>query len=110
MKRLPVRLTEGAERDLAGIYRYIASADGDEPADAMLELILQTADPLSTMPERGSIPEELRSIGVPEYRQLLAGRYRVVCRVLDDTVYIVLIADSRRDMQSLLFDRLVGGD
>ena len=34
--------------------------------------------------------------------------YRIVYQVLGETVYVMLIADGRRDMQALLQRRLLG--
>lgn len=61
------------------------------------------------MPERGSFPHELLKIGGREYWQVLVRPYRVIYRILDETVYIVLVADARRDTQTLLTERLLRG-
>ncbi|WP_233582642.1 type II toxin-antitoxin system RelE/ParE family toxin [Candidimonas sp. SYP-B2681] len=65
-------------------------------------------DSLSKYPERGSYPKELVSLGIKEYRQTFFKPYRVIYRVTDTQVIIELIADGRRDMQSLLARRLLG--
>lgn len=63
---------------------------------------------LSQHPERGSYPKELVSVGIREYRQVSFKPYRVIYRVADRRVIIYLIADGRRDMQSVLARRLLG--
>ena len=57
-------------------------------------------------PERGSNPRELLDLGVREHRQLLFKLYRMIYRVMDDTVYVLVIADGRRDIPALLERRL----
>jgi toxin ParE1/3/4 len=47
-------------------------------------------------------------LGIREYRQIYFKPYRVIYRVMDKQVVIYLIADGRRDMQSLLTRRLLG--
>lgn len=105
--RREVLLTQGAEHDLEDLYRYIAEADSPASAAQMLERLLETTAALSEFPERGSVPKELRTLGIQEYRQVFFKPYRVVYRVMGRQVIIHLIADGRRDMQTLLTGRLL---
>ncbi len=107
--RLEVLLTEDAERDLEDIYTYIAEHDSRQKADYVLDRVLEVADSLATSPERGLLPRELAPLGIQEYRQMFFKPYRVIYRRIDQRVIIYLIADGRRDMQSLLSRRLLGG-
>ncbi|MDE0103485.1 MAG: type II toxin-antitoxin system RelE/ParE family toxin [Bryobacterales bacterium] len=47
------------------------------------------------------------TIGIREYREVFVKPYRIIYRVTAETVYVLLIADGRRDMQSLLLRRLL---
>jgi toxin ParE1/3/4 len=69
-----VFLTHGAERDLAEIYRYVASTDSAERADRLLDRVIEAAARLASLPERGPIPRELQSLGIRDYRQLVVER------------------------------------
>ena len=106
--RYEVLLTAGAEHDLEAIYDYIAEYDSRSNADYVLDRLLKVADSLTAFPERGSHPRELASLGIVEFRQAFFKPYRVVYRVIGKRVVIYLIADGRRDMQSLLSRRLLG--
>jgi toxin ParE1/3/4 len=106
--RYKVLLTEGAERDLENIHRYIADHDSPNSADYVLDGLTEVAESLSTFPERGSHPQELLALGMREYRQSFFKPYRVIYRVIGKQVIIYVIADGRRDMQSLLLRRLLG--
>lgn len=106
--RYEVVLTSDAESDLEHIYRYIAEHDSKASADYVLERLLEVSDSLAAYPERGSIPKELRSLGMAEYRQVFFKPYRLVYRVHASQVVIYLIVDGRRDMQSLLARRMLG--
>jgi toxin ParE1/3/4 len=107
--RREVVLTQDAERDLEELYAYIAKFDSPKRADHVLDKVLGIAETLATVPERGSQPAELRWIGMQEFRQVFFKPYRVVYRIHDAQVVIYLIADGRRDMQSILARRLLGG-
>jgi|SRR6185437_12154767 len=102
-----VLLTEGAERDLEDIYRYIAASDSVGDADRVLDALETAALSLSELPERGNVPKELRSLGLREYRELHWKPYRLIYRIDDRRVIIHCIADGRRDMQTVLQRRLL---
>jgi toxin ParE1/3/4 len=104
-----VVVTEDAERDLEDIVTYIAKHDSPASAQHVLSRILEIADSLAAAPTRGSQPKELRGLGDQEYRQVFFKPYRLIYRVVGQRVAIYLIADGRRDMQSLLARRLLGG-
>ncbi len=74
----------------------------------MLDRISTVLQSLSAFPERGNYPKELVSVGIKEYRQTSFKPYRVIYRVFERQVIVYLIADGRRDMQSLLTRRLLG--
>jgi toxin ParE1/3/4 len=106
--RFEVLVTQDAERDLDDLHSYVAAYDSLENADRVLDRLLEVAEGLSTNPERGSVPKELRSLGIQDYRQSFFKPYRLIYRVVDEQVVVYLIADGRRDMQSLLARRLLG--
>lgn len=102
-----VLLTAGAERDLQEIVAHVAATDGDAAADHVLDRLLDAATRLTRLPQRGSNPRELLALGIREYRQVYFKPYRVIYRVIDQNVNIVLIADGRRNTQTLLARRLL---
>ena len=75
----------------------------------MSPTIARPATPtLESIPERGPIPAELAALGLFDYRQHLNWPYRLIYRVFGVSVCVSVIADGRRDMQSLLERRLLG--
>jgi toxin ParE1/3/4 len=99
-------LTDDAARDLENLYDYIKLHDVPGKADYVLEQIEKTLDSLSEYPQRGTFPKELLAIGLREYREIFFKPYRIIYRVMDNNVYVLLIVDGRRDMQTLLQQRL----
>lgn len=106
--RFDVLLTEGTEQDLESIHDYISGFDCVANANHVLDELMNVVESLSTFPERGSYPKELAGLGIKEYRQTFFKPYRVIYRITGSRVIIYLIADGRRDMQSLLARRLLG--
>lgn len=106
-RKYKVLLTQGAEQDLASIYDYIAGFDSKANADHVLDRLLAVVKNLAAFPERGAYPRELAALGIRDYRQTTFTPYRVIYRVIGQKVYIYVIADGRRDMQSLLARHLL---
>ena len=77
-------------------------------ANHVLDALMDVVQSLSKFPERGSYPKELIGLGIKEYRQTFFKPYRVIYRVAGRQVVIYLVADERRDMQSVLARRLLG--
>ena len=102
-----VSLTRSAERDLEGIYDYIAEHDSQQSADYVLDGLMEVVATLSTFPERGPYPKELAALGIREYRQAFFKPYRLIYRVIAQQVFIYLIADGRRDLRALLERRML---
>lgn len=105
---LTVLLTEDAANDLEEIYSYIAEHDSLQKAEYVLDQIENKFVSLSEIPDRGVYPKELSSLGIRDYREIFFKPYRIIYRVDGDTVYVFLIVDGRRDMQTLLERRLLG--
>ncbi|MCE5333201.1 MAG: type II toxin-antitoxin system RelE/ParE family toxin [Desulfobacteraceae bacterium] len=102
-----VFLTDDAARDLEDLYDYIESHDVPGKADHVLEQIEKGLAGLSENPQRGTQPNELLTIGIREYREIFFKPYRIIYRVMAESVYVLVIADGRRDMQALLQRRLL---
>ena len=100
-------LTGDAACDLEDLYDYIEWHDVPGRADYILDQIETALSSLSENPERGAYPKELLALGLREYREIFFKPYRIIFRVVDENVYVMVIADGRRDMQTLLQRRLL---
>ena len=109
MRRFEVRMTADAVRDLEEFVGWIASHDGPDRAQHVLDRIRSAVDALKRFPERGPHPAELAALGIREYRETFFKPYRIIYHVDRHLAFISLIADGRRDMQSLLARRLLAG-
>lgn len=102
-----VLLTQDAVNDLEELDTWIATNDSPERADYVLDRISKVFQKLTEPPERGTYPKELSALGIREFREVFFKPYRIIYRVERRSVYIYLIADGRRDMQTLLSRRLL---
>ena len=102
-----VQLTADAARDLEYIYDDISRRQSPDEADYVLERIERAFSSLAEHPHRGSYPKELLDIGIRECREVFFKPYRIIYRLMASNVYVLVVADGRRDMQSLLQRRLL---
>ena len=102
-----VHLTDDAVRDLEEICDYIDRHDEPGRADHVIEQIEKAFGRLSDYTERGNYPRELLDLGIREYREISLKPYHIFYRVMEDNVHVLVIADGRGDMQTLLQRRLL---
>ena len=102
-----VFLTNDAVRDLEELYQYIALHDNPGKAQNVLNRIEKTFNSLAQSPKRGAYPKELLALGIRGYREIFFKPYRFIYKIINNKVYVLLIVDGRRDMQSLLQRRLL---
>ena len=107
-ERHAVQLTRGAESDLEGLHRHLAEFGDPASADRLLDQLMSIVQSLEQSPERGSYSKELLALGIKAYRQVLFKPWRLIYRVEGGAVYAVLVVDGRRDLQSVLAERLLG--
>jgi toxin ParE1/3/4 len=108
MKRYEIVLTEYVLLDLDDIAHYIALHDTLEKAEQVAQRIEKAFSSLATLPNRGNHPRDLLAMGNRSFREVHCKPYRIVYRVLDREVLVLIVADGRRDMRALLARRLLG--
>lgn len=103
-----VKFTPGAREDLRAIFDYISESDTPQRAQYVIEQIVEAALALKKLPMRGTYLPELLEFGIRGYRQVFFKPYRIIYTVRGSSVLVAIIADGRRDMQSLVARRLLG--
>ena len=93
--------------DLLGIVEYLAERDPGAAAST-LDRLERRAVALKRVPGRGRIVPELRRLQLREYRELVIPPYRLIYRVAGRRVLILGVFDSRRNLEDVLLERLLG--
>lgn len=105
MKRRRVRWSEPASLDLIEVIEFV-QRDRTSAARKLAQDLLAAASRLRLQPLTGKVVPELLEQGISDYRQLLVGPYRLIYTVRE-SIDIVAVMDSRRDLQTALFQRLL---
>ncbi len=95
-----------ATADLTAIAEYLAATDIGL-ALRMVEELRSQAAKLATLPLRGRVVPELQAQGIVFYREIFRHPWRLLYRVAGNTVYVVTVCDSRRNLEDLLLDRFL---
>ena len=98
--------SEVAENDLIQIVEYIAINDLSN-ALKVLKKIKERVALLTTAPQRGRIVPELKDHGILQYRELIIKPWRVVYRISNQDVYVLVVLDARQNVEEILLKRLV---
>ena len=54
------------------------------------------------------IVPELQQIGILKYREIIYEKWRIIFKIDNTKVYVLLVVDSRRNLEDILFQRLIG--
>lgn len=102
-------LLESAERDLKELKAYINKQFGIIAWQTSYQKIQESVQMIQTFPQSGKIPEELEQLNLSQYRQVISGMNRIIYEIRQQTIYIHIICDTRKDMTTLLTQRLLRG-
>lgn len=87
--------TEFALEDLRSIYDYI-SQDSKVYADRFIERLISRVDQLESLPQSGRIVPEFQNESL---RELIEGNYRIIYKLNLDSLGIVRIHHSARQLK-----------
>jgi plasmid stabilization system protein ParE len=108
MKEYKVIWTQSAQFDLELIIEYI-KIDNINTAKKIFLEIKKEANDLFYFPQKGRIVPEFQEIGILKYREIIYKRWRIIYKIDNKNVYVLLVADSSRNLEDILFKRLIKG-
>jgi len=106
VKKYKVIWTKNAEFDLELIIEYI-KIDSINIAKKIFIEIKQECNKLYILPERKRIVPEFQQIGIVKYREMIYKRWRIIYKIDDEKVYVLIVVDTSRNLEDILFQRLL---
>lgn len=100
-------ILHSAEQDMKDIKTYIVKNFSVAAWQNTYDKLKKAIRNLKDFPHAGSTPDELEKVNLSQYRQIISEMNRIIYEVRQDTIYIHVIVDGRRDMKSLLTRRLL---
>lgn len=107
IEKFQVFWTVEAVNDLSDIVSYIAS-DRSLTSQNIYRLIKEKCQTLTLFPEQGKISPELKELGLTRYREIVVDVWRILYVIRDRNIYILSVFDSRRDLEKMIFNKLIG--
>ena len=104
---MKVVILDSAEQDLKDLRRYILKEFSRDAWLKTFDKIKTSIRNLAKFPLLGAIPPELEALHLTQYRQIASGKNRIIYEPRPDAVYVHMVVDARRDMTSLLLQRLM---
>lgn len=102
-----VNLTYSAEDDLFEIYKFGFANYPEEKAEEHYSMLYQKCIALKEYPYHGYVPSELSSVGMDNFLEFTYAPYRIIYQVIGKEVFIHCLLDGRRDVEKLLYERLI---
>ena len=106
MKQFEVIWTKNAQFDLESIIEYI-KIDSLSIAKKIFFEIKKERENLHYFPQRKRVVPELQQIGILKYKEIIYERWRIIFKIDNTKVYVLLVVDSRRNLEDILFQRLI---
>lgn len=102
-----VVILHSAKSNLKDIKSYVIRQFSTSTWQHTYDALKQTMRQLETHPHAGSIPEEIEKLNLSQYRQVISGMNRIIYEIRDQTIYVHVIADTRKNLQALLLKILI---
>jgi len=106
MKQFEVVWTKSAQFDLELIIEYIKT-DSLIMAKKIFFEIKEECNSLYYFPQRKRVVPELQQIGILKYRDMIYKRWRIIYKIDTTKVYVLLVVGSSRNLEDILFQRLI---
>ena len=105
--KLKLLILDEAQEDTKDLRRYILKSFGAGTWKQTSAELTVTFGNIRQFPQSGYVPTELADFGGLHFREALSGQNRIIYELRDDTIYIHVVTDARRDLRTLLQKRLL---
>jgi len=102
-----VVILQSAETDLRDLKSYLVKNFGQAAWRESYTQVKKTISHIAAYPKLGGMPDELIALNLMQYRQALSGMNRVIYELRGDTAFVHVICDTRKDLQTLLMNRIL---
>ena len=103
MMQYQINLRPEAEDDLNSIYDWSVLNFGKETADKTMNMLLRRIRRLESFPYSGSTTQD-DYLNKEGYRMIIAGRYAAFYKVIENTVVVYRVVDTRRQYTLLFYE------
>jgi len=106
VKKYHITWAAPAREDINEIIEYISQTNINY-AVKILNKIEDQVDKLDIFPERYRIVPELERFGYLLYREIIVDYWRIIYKIENNSIYIMLVIDSRRNLEDLILKKIL---
>jgi toxin ParE1/3/4 len=101
--------SEDASNDLIEIISYSKNKYGTKIAQEASDRIILKIEKLISFPNQGKVVPELNEIGLREVKEILELPWRIFYKYENSIIYIISIIDGRRNIEEILYKKIIDG-
>jgi len=105
-KKYYIKWAAPAREDINEIIDYISQTNVNY-AVKILDKIEGHVKQLDLFPQRYRIVPELEKYGYLLYREIIVDYWRIIYKIENNFVYIMLVIDSRRNLEDLIIKKII---
>ena len=105
-REFDIKWTSPALDDLDEIIEYISKTNLTY-AIKVMDKIYEQVNKLDISPERCRIVPELEKYGYLIYRQLIVDYWKIVFKIEENIIYIMLVIDGRRNIEDIILKKIL---
>lgn len=102
-----VSILRQARQDFEELRAFVLNNCPDQSWKECQDHLKSSIANLQIEPDTGSVPMEIIALNLQRYRQIVSGKLRIIYEIRPQQIFIHVILDHRRDLNSLLFRRLM---
>ncbi|MDR0878595.1 MAG: type II toxin-antitoxin system RelE/ParE family toxin [Treponema sp.] len=106
MQKFEIKWAAPAREDLHEIIDYIFVRN-ESYAVKVLDKIEGSVKNLAVSPKRGRIVPELEKYGYLLYREMIVDYWRIIYKIENNIVWIMLVIDGRRNVGDLILKKMM---
>jgi len=101
--------SKDAAEDFEFIVEYTVEHFSIKIAEEAYSRIIKKVEKALDLPNIGKIVPELKEIGLTSYRELIEVPWRIIYRKEEDSIVVISIIDSRRNIEEILYRKIIEG-
>jgi toxin ParE1/3/4 len=101
--------SDDARNELKQIISYIKEKSGNIIAANVFQKIRQNIERLTAFPGTGRVSPELEALGITYIHQINENPWRIYYKIENEIIWIVSIIDTRRNIEELLYKKMIDG-
>ena len=104
---MEIKFLKYADDDMADMKKSLVRNFGKEVYKNVLNTIKSDLNKLKEFPGLGHVPEEFEEFNLIQYHQIISAKNKIIYEVTGKTIFVHIVCNFRRDLKTLLTQRIL---